>query len=56
METKIVISKDKFEHETNCNDFFRKIGEPDKLMIFHKIVRANRGGFTFLSFIHYTKK
>jgi len=56
MKSRIIISKDNKEHESNMDSFLTKIGETDKLMIFHKIVRASKGGFTFLSFVHYTLK
>jgi hypothetical protein len=56
MKTKIIISRNEKQHQNSMNSFFNGLGETDKLMIFHKIVRVNSGGFSFISYLHYTLK
>lgn len=54
MITKIIVSETKEEHETKMNEFFNSIWKPEKVIIIHKIVKANRGGLSFLTYIHYS--
>jgi hypothetical protein len=54
MITKIIVSENKEEHESKMNDFFNTIKQPRKVMFFHKIIKANKGGLSFLTYIHYS--
>jgi hypothetical protein len=56
MHTKIIISRNKDEHEININKLFASLSEIDKLLIFHKIVRVGDAGFTFITYVHFTEK
>lgn len=56
MKTKVFMCRNSNELEERLDNFFKSIGETTKLMIFHKIVKASKGGITFLTYIHYDLK